>query len=123
MLGLSSNAFRFILHGLEHANEVIGENSFDKKDWKVIGEYVYDGQGGRHQAFYAPLKDLTVLGVSIREGEKVKVEQSLKYSAEESAALWQDAGLKEVRSWPCSTEAYSKCLISNPPSLPGKCPE
>lgn len=98
---------RFILNGLENANHVLNEQTFDIDDWEVIGEYVYDSEGGRHQAFYSPKRDVTCAGVTIREGERVKVEESLKYSEEESKALWDHAGLKEVGRWSASKESYS----------------
>jgi uncharacterized SAM-dependent methyltransferase len=105
---ISSIFDRFILNGLENANKILGENVFNLDDWYVIGEYVYDIAGGRHQAFYAPKKDLVVKGVHIQEGERVQVEQSLKYSEEESEFLWKGAGLKEVKKWSASDIEYSK---------------
>jgi hypothetical protein len=99
---------RFVLNGLENANHILGENVFNIDDWRVIGEYVYDLKGGRHQAFYSPKKDVKCLGVCIEKGERVQVEQSLKYSDEESRVLWELAGLKEIGKWSSSTEAYSK---------------
>lgn len=90
---------RFILNGLRHANRVLGETAFVERDWKVIGEYVYDAEGGRHQAFYAPRRDTTVMGKLIRPHERVQVEQSLKYSAAEAEELWTQAGMTEIRQW------------------------
>lgn len=68
-------------------------------DWTVIGEYVYDVQGGHHQAFYAPVRDVTVLGEQIPAGERIKVEQSLKFSPENRKELLQAAGLVEKANW------------------------
>ncbi|KXJ86110.1 C-type lectin protein [Microdochium bolleyi] len=90
---------QFILNGLLQANEVLGEEAFKPEDWTVIGEYVYDVQGGHHQAFYAPVRDVTVLGEHIPAGERIKVEQSLKFSAENRAELLQTAGLVEKTNW------------------------
>src|SRR5450432_1970089 len=98
----------FILNGLENANHILDEKVFNVNDWKIIGEYVYDTEGGRHQAFYAPKKDVACIGVHIEEGERVQVEQSLKYSTSESRTLWEMAGLKEIGKWSASTESYSK---------------
>jgi L-histidine Nalpha-methyltransferase / hercynylcysteine S-oxide synthase len=94
-----TNESRFILNGLRHANRVLGENAFVENDWKVIGEYLYDAEGGRHQAFYAPRRDTTVLGELIRPHERVQVEQSLKYSAAEAEELWKRAGMAEIGQW------------------------
>ncbi|QSZ34181.1 hypothetical protein DSL72_005770 [Monilinia vaccinii-corymbosi] len=102
---------RFILNGLAHANKILGENVFDVTDWKVIGEYVYDAQGGRHQAFYSPTRDITVQDVLIRAGERVKVEVSLKYSPKETARLFKDAGMREAQKWSASSDEYNLHLL------------
>lgn len=96
------------MNGLKNANHILGEKVFNIDDWIVIGEYVYDIDGGRHQAFYSPKKDIECFGICIKEGERVQVEQSLKYSEEESRVLWEFAGLKEIGKWSASGEAYSK---------------
>jgi uncharacterized SAM-dependent methyltransferase len=73
----------------------------------VIGEYVYDGEGGRHQAFYSPTKDIQYKDIYFKAGERVQVEQSLKYSEEETRELWRASALTEVGRWSASSEAYS----------------
>ncbi|GKT85540.1 hypothetical protein Ct61P_03390 [Colletotrichum tofieldiae] len=70
----------FILNGLANANEILGEEAFKLSDWEVIGEYVYDEEGGRHQAFYSPVRDTYVMGTLVKQHERIQVEQSLKYS-------------------------------------------
>ena len=112
---------RFILNGLKHANEILGEEAFVENDWKVIGEYVYDGAGGRHQAFYSPIRDTMVQGELIKAHERIQVEQSLKYSKEATATLWASAGMTQVDQWMTSSDEYGEC-ISNCEILvqPGK---
>jgi len=78
---------------------VLGETVFEEGDWRVIGEYVYDAEGGRHQAFYAPYRDTTVLGELVRPHERIQVEESLKWSPEETQKLWKAAGLAEIGKW------------------------
>jgi uncharacterized SAM-dependent methyltransferase len=73
--------------------------AFKLSDWKVIGEYVFDEAGGRHQAFYTPIRDTVVMDVLIPSHERIKVEQSLKYSPTEAERLWNLAGLTEVDQW------------------------
>ncbi|RYP80306.1 hypothetical protein DL769_002540 [Monosporascus sp. CRB-8-3] len=90
---------QFILNGLTHANDVLGEQAFNLDDWKVIGEYVYDEEGGRHQAFYAPKRDVLIMGEIIKAHERIQIEQSLKYSAEDREDLWNAAGLTEIERW------------------------
>ena len=81
----------FILNGLVHANKLMGKEWFKKADWKVIGEY--DEMAGRHQAFYSPVKDVVVEETLIRRGEKIRIEESYKYSMLQEKELWQGAGL------------------------------
>ncbi|OAQ66057.1 hypothetical protein VFPPC_14279 [Pochonia chlamydosporia 170] len=89
----------FILNGLENANRIYGQDLFHIPDWKVIGEYVYDDEGGRHQAFLAPLQEVNVLGSVIKPHERIQIEQSLKYSKVGSENLWKHAGLREIGLW------------------------
>ncbi|ELR09298.1 hypothetical protein GMDG_03866 [Pseudogymnoascus destructans 20631-21] len=103
---------KFILNGLDNANSILGENVFDTNDWEVIGEYVCDKDGGRHRAFYAPKRDITIRGVFIEQGERVQVEQSLKYSQAESEGMWAAAGLKEVGKWGATKEQYNIHMLT-----------
>ncbi|KAK3398563.1 C-type lectin protein [Sordaria brevicollis] len=113
----------FILNGLRNANEILGETAFIEGDWRVIGEYVYDEEGGRHQAFYAPIRDTMVMGELIKSHDRIQVEQSLKYSKEESERLWSKAGLEQVTEWTYGNEygihllAKSKMSFSLIPSV------
>jgi uncharacterized SAM-dependent methyltransferase len=93
---------------LLHANSILGEQVFELGDWKVIGEYVFDDEGGRHQAFYSPLRDIRYGNIQFKAGERIQVEKSLKFSVEEAAQLWKDSGLTEVSRWSASSDAYSK---------------
>ncbi|KAI1107028.1 C-type lectin protein [Jackrogersella minutella] len=105
---------RFILNGLVHANEILGHKAFDLDDWQVLGEYVYDNEGGRHQAFYSPLRDTVVLGETIKAQERVQVEQSLKYSKAGCSNLWRSAGMIEADRWMTEDEDYGLHLLSKP---------
>lgn len=80
----------FILNGLSHANRLAGAEIFVKDDWKVIGEY--DEEAGRHQAFVTPVKNV-VVETLINAGERVRIEESYKYSPLQSKNLWRAAGL------------------------------
>lgn len=83
---------------------------FNLDDWKVIGEYVYDEEGGRHQAFYSPIHDVNVKGIEIKAGERIQVEESLKYSTEGTTQLWKASGLVLASKMTASSDAYSKFL-------------
>lgn len=65
----------------------------------MIGEYIYDKEGGRHQAFVAPVRDTMLLGETVKRHDRIHIEQSLKYSAAECDRLWRLAGLTELASW------------------------
>lgn len=100
----AKNACRFILNGLTNANQILGEEVFNVEDWRVIGEYVYDDEGGRHQAFYSPVHDAVIFGETIKAHERIQVEQSLKYSQPAAAKLWNTAGLTEIDRWELGEE-------------------
>jgi len=102
---------RFILNGLVNANDIYKEQVFDPEDWKVIGEYVYDSEGGRHQAFLSPVRDVSIKGVEIKAGERIQIEESLKYSPEGAAQLWRASGLVEVDRMSASSDTYSLHLL------------
>ena len=108
----------FILNGLVHANRLLGKEVFRKNDWKVVGEY--DEEAGRHQAFVTPVRDVIVEDVLIRAEEKVRIEESYKYSLRQSTDLWRDAGLlpqarfgnriDQYRKFPATTSSVFQSL-------------
>lgn len=93
---------------------------FKLDDWQVIGEYVYGAEGGRHQAWYSPVRDTWALGQHIPAGERVFVERSVKYSKSETRKLWEAAGMVEAGKWSVGEE-YGECgfgyLVSHDWSL------
>ncbi|KAH9908705.1 C-type lectin protein [Xylariomycetidae sp. FL2044] len=105
---------QFLLNGLRHANEVLGEEAFVLDEWQVLGEYVYDDEGGRHQAFYLPVRDTAVLGANVKAHERVQVEQSLKYSEEGCRNLWDSAGMMEVDRWMTEDGNYGLHMLIKP---------
>lgn len=90
---------RFTLNGLINANSIYAEDIFHLDDWEALGEYVYDADVPRHQAFVSPLRNTSVLGTIVRRGEKIKIEQSLKYSYPSAQELWKSAGFQEFDYW------------------------
>lgn len=96
----------FILNGLKHANRLVKKEMFKLEDWEAIGEF--DKGAGRHHAFVAPLKDVIVEGVEILKGERIRIEESYKYSREEILALWERAGLAENTVWSNSRGDYGE---------------
>ncbi|KAK6501916.1 hypothetical protein TWF481_009735 [Arthrobotrys musiformis] len=111
---------RFIMNGLNNANNILGRKVFNLSDWAYIGEYdvVYD----RHQAFYEARKALTIplpKPVKIEKGEKVRVERSYKFSYEQSVKMFEGAGLVIGGSWGQPGGEYTLHLLHNPASRTG----
>ena len=98
----------FILNGLVHANKLMGKEVFKRDDWKVIGEY--DEMAGRHQAFCSPIRDVVVEETLIRAGEKIRIEESYKYSLLQSQELWQRAGLMVRARFGNRSDEYRKLI-------------
>jgi L-histidine Nalpha-methyltransferase / hercynylcysteine S-oxide synthase len=94
----------FELNGLRNVNKILGNEEFKEGDWEYIGEY--DAVQGRHEAWYFPLKDVTVCGVEFKEGEKILVERSYKYGKDEADELWERAGVVEVGRWSDCSKFY-----------------
>ena len=99
---------KFVLNGLMHANKLMGKEVFRKDDWKVIGEY--DETAGRHQAFCSPVRDVMVEETLIRAGERIRIEESYKYSLLQSNELWQHAGLQVQARFGNRTNDYRKLV-------------
>ena len=99
----------FVLNGLMHANKIMEKKVFGKDDWKVIGEY--DEAAGRHQAFISPVRDVMVEGTLIKSGEKIRIEESYKYSLSQSNELWQHAGLTAQAIFGDRTNKYRKLVF------------
>ncbi|XPS99466.1 hypothetical protein M3J09_008641 [Ascochyta lentis] len=102
----------FILNGLKHANKLMGNQTFKLDEWEVIGEF--DEKAGRHHAFVAPLKDVVIEGVEIPRGERIRIEESYKYSRGEISELWENAGLAENTVWSNSRGDYGLHFVSKP---------
>lgn len=93
---------------------MLGSEEFRLEDWEVIGEYVYDIEGGRHQAFYSPVRDTKVLGETIKAHERIQVEQSLKYSKDGMQNLWRAAGVVESDRWMVDGDEYGEPFVFFP---------
>lgn len=108
---------KFVRNGLDQANRLIGKDVFKQEDWDIIGEY--DEAAGRHQAFYCAMKDLDIEDVHVNAGERIRVEESYKYSPLQSSQLWQAAGLVPQAVLGNRLNDYRKCaLYQNNESCP-----
>lgn len=104
----------FILNGLTHANRLMGNEVFRSADWQVIGEY--NAEAGRHQAFVSPVGDVVVENVLIKAGERIRIEESYKYSLLQSTDLWHNAGLVPQARFGNRTDQYRKFMTALFPS-------
>ncbi|PNS18429.1 Ergothioneine biosynthesis protein 1 [Sphaceloma murrayae] len=111
----------FVLNGLSQANKLLGYAAFTISDWEVIGEY--DTVAGRHHAFVSPKKDVEVEGVQIRAGERIRIEESYKYSIDQSDELFQAAGMSGASRWTSDDGDYALHLINRPPVQSATLPE
>ncbi|KAK8191914.1 C-type lectin protein [Phyllosticta capitalensis] len=103
---------KFYLNGLEHANRLLGKQAFKPGEWKAVGEF--DSLNGRHQAFVVPLKDVVVDDVPIKAGERVRIEESYKFSPGDIRQLFDDAHLAQGARWMNQKGDYGLYLVSKP---------
>lgn len=95
---------QFTMNGLKHANRIMGRQVFEEALWKSMG--AYSKSGVKHQAFVSPSKDVEIEGILIKAGEKVRIEESYKYTPNQAQELWQAAGLTVGAVFGDSTGTY-----------------
>lgn len=101
----------FIRNGLRHANRLFDREVFDLKKWRVIGEY--DETAGRHHAFVSPTQDVSIDGAVVLKDEKVRIEESYKFSELDVSRLWKAASLVQGAKWANKTGDYGKSRPRN----------
>jgi uncharacterized SAM-dependent methyltransferase len=84
----------------------MNDTAFEADDWEAIGEY--DSEAGRHHAFVSPRKDVVIDGVHIPRGERIRIEESYKYSHDEILHLWEGARLAGNTVWSNSKGDYGQ---------------
>lgn len=99
----------FIRNGLKHANRLFGHEEFDMKKWKIIGEY--DETARRHHAFVSPTQDVKIDGVVVHKDERVRIEESYKFSELDVSRLWKAASLVQGAKWANRTGDYGESLF------------
>lgn len=99
---------KFIRNGLQHANQIFGHEEFDMKKWTVIGEY--NKAARRHQAFVSPTQETRIDGVVIHKDERVRIEESYKFSELDILRLWETASLVEGAKWANKTGDYGQSI-------------
>ncbi|KAJ6585392.1 DUF323 domain-containing protein [Mycena capillaripes] len=111
---------KFIMNGLKGAGRALGdENLFDEENWEYVNNY--DVAERRHEAFFKAKRSHTVVVPSTKEtisflqDEKVKIEQSFKFSEVDAYTLFSESGLRPIQRWTDSTSRYSLWLLERPP--------
>lgn len=97
---------QFYANGLLNANRILGRDVFELKKWEILGSY--NSEIGRHEAFLSPTEDITIDNITVRHGEKVRLEEAYKYDNEDLETLWKSAGVGMVRSWTNEGLDYGK---------------
>ncbi|KAL9109487.1 MAG: hypothetical protein Q9227_005822 [Pyrenula ochraceoflavens] len=82
---------QFYRNGLDNANRLLGFEAFKQAEWDVFGRYNEDIDG--HEAFYEALADVNIGEIQVPRGQRIKFEESLKYSQTQSDNLWHASGL------------------------------
>ncbi|KAG8527443.1 uncharacterized protein KY384_007595 [Bacidia gigantensis] len=101
----------FILNGLKHANDLIGEQIFNLQDWSVIGEF--DSLQKCHRASLTSSRDVFVAGkIGFRAGERICIEESHKYSYEDIVSLWESAGVISLSTYGNPADDYPRRQVS-----------
>ncbi|CAK5262132.1 unnamed protein product [Mycena citricolor] len=107
---------QFILNGLKTAGRAIGdENLFDEDNWEYVNNY--DMTDRRHEAFLQAKRSHTVMlpeEVCFSMGEKVKIEESFKFSDADAYTLFSESSLRVIQRWTDSTHRYSLWLLERP---------
>ncbi|RJE19593.1 hypothetical protein PHISCL_08063, partial [Aspergillus sclerotialis] len=94
---------KFVKHGLERANTILGYEAFELDKWDVQGHW--DAEKGCHNQFYVPRIDVTRSRGVIPAGRQILAIKSHKYDAEDREVLCRMAGLEIVDLW-SSDEQY-----------------
>ncbi|KAJ4352528.1 uncharacterized protein N0V89_007877 [Didymosphaeria variabile] len=102
----------FTLNGLKNANRILGTEAFKLDEWEHRGEFVE--KDGYHRAFVSPLKDVVIDGVQLKKGERIRIEESWKFSTEEIEHLWSAAGLVPNTVFSTSRGDYGLHFVSKP---------
>ncbi|RDW74477.1 DUF323 domain protein [Aspergillus mulundensis] len=102
---------KFYENGLVNANKTFGREVFRPEEWEIVTEY--DEVDGRHQAFYAPTKNLTICNVHLKRGERIIFEEAFKYGSERREKLWREAGLLEAAEFDSSSGDYHLHLLQS----------
>ncbi|KAF3934887.1 hypothetical protein ABW19_dt0204499 [Dactylella cylindrospora] len=106
---------KFIMNGLNNANNILGKTVFNFDEWLYHGEY--DILNGRHQAFFKAKSKIVLplqQPVKIEQGECVRIERSYKFSTVEIDTLFEESGLQKGTAWGQTDGDYSGAVPLKP---------
>ncbi|KAF8621300.1 hypothetical protein AX15_007898 [Amanita polypyramis BW_CC] len=110
---------KFIMNGLRVAGYVVGnENIFDEEKWEYVNHYNTDER--RHEAFFKSkcrqviTEPTSGKRIIFLENEKVRIEESFKYSDRDAYKLFAEGNVRPVHRWTDKTSRYSLWLLERP---------
>ncbi|KAF7314700.1 DUF323 domain-containing protein [Mycena kentingensis (nom. inval.)] len=110
---------KFIMNGLKAAGRALGnETLFDEANWEYVNNYEVSDR--RHEAFLKVRRSHTVVVPSTKEeirflkDERVKIEESFKFSENDAYTLFSEAGLRQIQRWTDPAARYSLWLLERP---------
>ncbi|KAJ6583987.1 DUF323 domain-containing protein [Mycena vulgaris] len=113
---------KFIMNGLRGAGKALGDEAlFDEANWEYVNNY--DTVDRRHEAFFKAKRPHTIVVPSTKEeisflrDEKVKIEESFKFSEVDAYTLFTEGGLRPIQRWTDSLGRYSLWLLERPPFI------
>ncbi|EAU86119.2 hypothetical protein CC1G_07198 [Coprinopsis cinerea okayama7 len=117
---------RFKMNALRHTGRVLGnEKLFPEGDWEYIN--FYDTERRQHKSYYKARRSCTLSSSSMKsdfhfsENEMLKIEESVKYSEDDTRKLFSEGNLKPIHRWTDPLGSYSVWLLHRPvPAIGGR---
>lgn len=103
---------KFVMNGLAHANELLGAQVFDPRDWGFRGRW--NQNTWMHESFYVAERDLvvTVRGerFKFRKGDVMRSIRSGKWPRSKMVSVCEEAGGVVVDCWVDEKESYGMSI-------------
>jgi EasF-like predicted methyltransferase len=103
---------KFVLNGLAHANELLGSQVFDPRDWSFRGRW--NEETWMHESFYVAERDLvvTIWGerFEFKKGDVMRSIRSGKWPRSKMVSVCEEAGGAVVDYWTDEKESYGMSL-------------
>ncbi|KAM6493785.1 DUF323 domain containing protein [Amanita muscaria] len=110
---------KFIMNGLKVAGRAVGaENLFDESKWDYVN--LYNVTERCHEAYFRSKCRQVIVDKSMGnefvflENERLKIEQSYKYSDEDAYSLFSDGNVRPIHRWSDKNSRYSLWLLERP---------